>query len=287
MFPVIAVAKADDIVAGVHQAIGLRPVALLLLWIIMALAVDVDGGLDAAALIDKVGPGLAYRYQLLRGIGQAQASIVKGGQPVAFQVGIAAAHQAGQMLFTRGRRPQACLCLCQVQQPDPDGFAIEELMLALVAIAQQTVIAGSFTGLAGFWRAQQIFAVGREMADFQRPPRYPGKGKPVSRQLVQRPRAAFRRFIKEQLIAPVAVGQRLGSEFPVFELVFAFDGAFERSLQRCHLLRIGSNQRLEKQAVAAVIDIGDDSLSLPAARILLVSAPSSSPVTGIMTWLMI
>src|SRR5206468_13037678 len=144
--PGIVMAKADDNVAQVFQTLGLGLVALLTFWIRMMRTVYVDGGL--AILIEEIRSGVARLNEDLGLAGQAQSTRFEERQPLAFQVGVALALQAGQVLSTgECRRRYLDPGTGELQQQLTALLAVEKPMVELVRIAHQAVIARRLTVL--------------------------------------------------------------------------------------------------------------------------------------------
>jgi len=153
-------AEAHDDVAQVFQTLGLDLVALLTFWIRMRRTVYVYGGL--AILIEEIRSGIARLNKYLRLGGQAQSTRFEESQPLAFQVRVALARQASQVLNTgECRRRHLDAGTGELQQQFTALLTVEKPVVELVRIAHQAVIARCLTVLTRSWATPQVGAARR------------------------------------------------------------------------------------------------------------------------------
>ena len=139
-------------------------------------------------------------------------------------------------------------------------------MVTLITVAHEAVVTG---GLAVFLHASGTVAVltrvGIEVAEVEGLAGDRRKGTRLFDETPQHAGAAFGGFIEQQGSAVVNGRQGFGSKLVLLELVDDLNGVLECRLQACHdLIALVGIHRVEggfqKEAVAAVLDVGDDLL---------------------------
>jgi hypothetical protein len=233
--PIGGMVETDDLPSEVVEAsVDERVIGLLVGFVVDR---TIDEHCDLRDLVDEIGAGLRRGDQLLRFVRQSAALGDQQVDEPALEIRVGTAFEKGRVIITAGVRFGRCHCAGKVEQQIPDGGAIKDTVIALVAVAEQAVVAGDLAVLAGVFSALEIRAVGSEVAQLQGGGADPRDRVGVVDQSAQHAGPAFSGLEEQQDVASVGGRKRFSGEFLVFELELGLDRSLQRSLEACHLVR--------------------------------------------------
>ena len=235
------------------------------------------------SLVEEVGAAAARRDQLLRVARQPALLLGRAAaRNRALEVGVGALQQGLEVFVARSGRGR---CAAPSQRASASSASlivvpVEQAVVALVAVAEQAVVAGCLAPLAD---------PGRVARDPRRCRGRSGRSSSASRATS----ASLRRVVEQaaqdagaalggleehsNLRAQLLGRERLGGQLLLLELEDGLDPALERRLERGHLALASScSAGFEQQAVAVIFDERDHAPGGPGHRVLAASITSWS-----------